>query len=211
MLGSRVKDLGRKLRMEITVFLVPEGLLELVHKENKARWKFNILKALATSCEFFELEHLMYWCILKNLCIHLGLFTVSGPPPAALGPPVPRNQRLLGRTPSPARPVPEGPEKPEPRAGGASVWTKVENGEVSSFPKPSNSLALEIVWILGIFYPALKQISLENSLQFSGDNDLLGVYRNIFEEIISLDHQYGATLRKVRVTLWGISGWWVDG
>jgi len=72
----------------------------------------------------------------------------QGPPPAALGPPVPRNQRLLGRTPSPARPVPEGPEKPEPRAG--------------------------------------------------GDNDLLGVYRNIFEEIISLDHQYGATLRKVK-------------
>ena len=50
----------------------------------------------------------------ENLCVHLGVFTVSGPPPAALGPPVPRNQRLLGRTPSPAQPVPEGPE---PRSG----------------------------------------------------------------------------------------------
>ena len=82
----------------------------------------------------------------------------------------------------------------------------MQMGKVSSFPKPSNSLALEIVLILGIFHPALEQISLENSLQISGDNDLLGVYRNIFEEIISLDHQYGATLRKVRVTLGEISG-----
>ena len=73
---------------------------------------------------------------------------------------------------------------------------------------PSNSLALVIVLILGIFYPAPKQISLESSLpmRISGDNDLLHVYRNIFEEIISLDHQYGATLRKVRVTLRGIGG-----
>ena len=37
MLGSRVKNLGLKLRIETTVFLIlPEGLLELVHKENKA-------------------------------------------------------------------------------------------------------------------------------------------------------------------------------
>eukprot|EP00435_Cladocopium_sp_Y103_P010403 s693_g2.t1 len=64
-----------------------------------------------------------------------------GVPPAALGPPVPSGQRLLGRTPSPQ----EG--RPEPPPGGSN---------------------------------------------------LLDVYRNIFEEIILLDHQYGATLRKVK-------------
>lgn len=31
----------------------------------------------------------------------------------------------------------------------------------------------------------------------AGDGNLLEVYRNIFEEVIQLDHQYGATLRKV--------------
>ena len=164
---------------------------------------------------FLELEHLMifdvfdvFWKISAYTWVKK---TVSGPPPAALGPPVPRNQRLLGRTPSPARPMPEGPEKPEPRAGGASTWIKDANGEsVFLFQSLPILLPLKSFLILGIFYPALKQISLANSLQISGDNDLLGVYRNIFEEIISLDHQYGATLRKVTVTLWGISGWWVD-
>lgn len=111
---------------------------------NSTSWK-----PLAT-CDFLNLKiwwYLMYLMYSEKSLHTLGLKkTVSGPPPAALGPPVPRNQRLLGRTPSPARPVPEGPEKPEPRAGGASTWIKVEWGKCLPFPKPSNSLALEMVF-----------------------------------------------------------------
>lgn len=128
----RVKDLGLKLRMEITGNRAFSGLLELVHKENKAGLGIQHLESF-TKLWFLELEHLMifdvfdvFWKISAYTWVKN---TVSGPPPAALGPPVPRNQRLLGRTPSPARPVPEGPEKPEPRAGGASTWTKDANGE----------------------------------------------------------------------------------